>query len=80
MWTLQRACDVQVTQAALGPCHPREPKPWHARPHTTALQFDARFGAGQDVFDALVRQAWTALIRQLQKLELTIDSYCQRHV
>jgi ribulose-5-phosphate 4-epimerase/fuculose-1-phosphate aldolase len=55
LWTLQRACDVQVAQAALGPAIP---VPEHVVRKTTgdALQWDARFGAGQDVFDALVRR------------------------
>lgn len=54
LWTLQRACDVQVTQAALGKAIPI--------PHAVAVktthdsfQFDQRFGAGQDVFDAMTR-------------------------
>jgi ribulose-5-phosphate 4-epimerase/fuculose-1-phosphate aldolase len=55
LWTLQRACDVQVAQAALGPAIP---VPEHVAAKTVAdsFQWDARFGAGQDVFDALVRQ------------------------
>ena len=55
LWTLQRACDIQVTQAALGQYIPISPAV--ARKTTgDALQFDARFGAGQDVFDAMVRK------------------------
>jgi ribulose-5-phosphate 4-epimerase/fuculose-1-phosphate aldolase len=54
LWTLQRACDVQVTQAALGPAIAVAPA--LARKTTQdALQFDAQFGAGQDVFDAMKR-------------------------
>ncbi len=54
LWTLQRACDIQVTQAALGPAIPVSPAV--ARKTTQdALQFDAQFGAGQDVFDAMRR-------------------------
>lgn len=55
LWTLQRACDIQVTQAALGPAIP-VPVAMAAKTTADALQFDASFGAGQDVFDALVRQ------------------------
>jgi ribulose-5-phosphate 4-epimerase/fuculose-1-phosphate aldolase len=55
LWTLQRACEVQVAQAALGPAIP-VPADIAARTTRDALQFDANFGAGQDVFDALVRQ------------------------
>ncbi|HYF20096.1 MAG TPA: class II aldolase/adducin family protein [Ramlibacter sp.] len=55
LWTLQRACDVQVAQAALGRAIPVSEAT--ARKTTyDALQFDAKFGAGQDVFDALVRR------------------------
>ena len=31
-------------------------KRWRSRLHADSFQFDQRFGAGQDVFDALVRQ------------------------
>ena len=55
LWTLQRACDIQVAQAALGPAIP---VPEHVAQKTVndSFQWDTRFGAGQDVFDALVRQ------------------------
>jgi ribulose-5-phosphate 4-epimerase/fuculose-1-phosphate aldolase len=55
LWTLQRACDVQVAQAALGPA---TPVPEHVAAKTVAdsFQWDQKFGAGQDVFDALVRR------------------------
>lgn len=55
LWTLQRACDIQVAQAAMGPAI-RVPEPVARKTTQDAFQFDARFGAGQDVFDALVRQ------------------------
>ncbi len=55
LWTLQRACDVQVTQAALGPAIP-VPESVAARTVADSFQWDQRFGAGQDVFDALVRR------------------------
>jgi ribulose-5-phosphate 4-epimerase/fuculose-1-phosphate aldolase len=55
LWTLQRACEIQVAQAALGPALP-VPEAVAARTTQDALQFDQRFGAGQDVFDALVRR------------------------
>ena len=55
LWTLQRACDVQVTQAALGAAIPVPEAVAHKTTHDS-FQFDARFGAGQDVFDALVRR------------------------
>jgi ribulose-5-phosphate 4-epimerase/fuculose-1-phosphate aldolase len=55
LWTLQRACDVQVMQAALGAAIPVPVPVAHKTTHDS-FQFDAKFGAGQDVFDALVRQ------------------------
>ena len=55
LWTLQRACDIQVAQAALGPAI-AVPESVARKTTADALQFDARFGAGQDVFDALVRR------------------------
>lgn len=55
LWTLQRACDIQVTQAALGPAI-AVPKAVAKKTTYDSFQFDAQFGAGQDVFDALVRQ------------------------
>jgi len=54
LWTLQRACDIQVAQASLGRAIPI-PQPIAARTTADALQFDQRFGAGQDVFDAMTR-------------------------
>ena len=55
LWTLQRACDVQVTQAAMGRAIPI-PEAVARKTTHDSFQFDAQFGAGQDVFDALVRQ------------------------
>jgi ribulose-5-phosphate 4-epimerase/fuculose-1-phosphate aldolase len=55
LWTLQRACDVQVAQAALGPAIPVS-EAVAAKTTHDSFQWDQRFGAGQDVFDALVRQ------------------------
>lgn len=55
LWTLQRACDIQVAGAALGPTLP-VPEAVQRRASADALQFDPRHGGGQDVFDALVRQ------------------------
>ena len=55
LWTLQRACEIQVAQAALGPALPIS-EAVVRKTSADALQFDDRFGAGQDVFDALVRR------------------------
>jgi len=54
LWTLQRACEIQVAGAALGPTIP-VPEAVRLRASTDALQFDPRYGGGQDVYDALVR-------------------------
>ncbi|QJW83314.1 class II aldolase/adducin family protein [Ramlibacter terrae] len=54
LWTLQRACDIRVAQAALGRAIPI-PTPVAIKTTADALQFDQRFGAGQDVFDAMTR-------------------------
>jgi ribulose-5-phosphate 4-epimerase/fuculose-1-phosphate aldolase len=55
LWTLQRACEIQVAGAALGPTVP-VPEAVQRRASADALQFDPRYGGGQDGFDALVRQ------------------------
>jgi ribulose-5-phosphate 4-epimerase/fuculose-1-phosphate aldolase len=55
LWTLQRACDIQMAQAAMGPAIV-VPEAVARKTTHDSFQFDARFGAGQDVFDALVRQ------------------------
>jgi ribulose-5-phosphate 4-epimerase/fuculose-1-phosphate aldolase len=55
LWTLQRACEVQVAQAALGPAIP-VPEAVAKKTTLDSFQFDLRFGGGLDVFDALVRQ------------------------
>ncbi len=55
LWTLQRACDVQCMQAGLGAALP-VPEQVAARTTHDSFQFDAQFGAGQDVFDALKRR------------------------
>jgi ribulose-5-phosphate 4-epimerase/fuculose-1-phosphate aldolase len=55
LWTLQRACEIQVAGAALGPTVPI-PEPVRVQASADALQFDPKYGAGQNVFDALIRQ------------------------
>lgn len=54
LWTLQRACDVQVAQAALGPAIP-VPEDVARKTTHDSFQFDAKFGGGMDVFDAMTR-------------------------
>jgi ribulose-5-phosphate 4-epimerase/fuculose-1-phosphate aldolase len=55
LWTLQRACDIQCMQATLGAAIP-VPEAVARKTTHDSFQFDARFGAGQDVFDALLRR------------------------
>jgi ribulose-5-phosphate 4-epimerase/fuculose-1-phosphate aldolase len=55
LWTLQRACEIQVAGAGLGPTIP-VPEAVRRRASADALQFDPDHGGGRDVFDALVRQ------------------------
>ncbi len=55
LWTLQRACDVQCMQASLGSAI-TVPETVAAKTTHDSFQFDAQFGAGQDVFDALKRR------------------------
>jgi len=54
LWTLQRACDIQVTQAPLGRAI-AIPQAVAKKTTHDSFQFDQRFGAGQDVFDAMTR-------------------------
>jgi len=54
LWTLQRACDVQVAQAALGPAIP-VPESVAKKTTYDSFQFDLKFGGGADVFDAMTR-------------------------
>jgi ribulose-5-phosphate 4-epimerase/fuculose-1-phosphate aldolase len=55
LWTLQRACDIQCMQASLGAAI-QVPQAVAAKTTLESFQFDAQFGAGQDVFDALKRR------------------------
>lgn len=55
LWTLQRACEVQLATQSMGQPLP-VPADIAARCMRDSFQFDPRRGAGEDVFDALVRQ------------------------
>ncbi|MBS0455597.1 MAG: class II aldolase/adducin family protein [Proteobacteria bacterium] len=55
LWTLQRACEIQMATLSMGQPIP-VPEAVAARCTQDALQFNPAHGAGQDVFDALVRQ------------------------
>lgn len=56
LWTLNRACEIQLATAALGPAR-LVPDEVAQRCTRDSLQFEPRYGAGQDVLDALLRQA-----------------------
>ena len=55
LWTLQRACEIQLATLSMGPAI-AVPEAIAAKCTRDALQFNPQHGAGQDVFDALVRQ------------------------
>jgi len=55
LWTLQRACEIQMATFSMGPAIPVSEAIAKKCTHD-ALQFNPQHGAGQDVFDALVRQ------------------------
>ena len=54
LWLLNRACEIQVASAPLGPLI-EVPEAIQRRCTADSLQFDPRFGAGRDMLDALVR-------------------------
>jgi ribulose-5-phosphate 4-epimerase/fuculose-1-phosphate aldolase len=54
LWLLQRACEIQLATLSMGA--PRLiPEDIQRKCTADSLQFSPRFGAGQDVFDALTR-------------------------
>lgn len=55
LWTLQRACEIQMATLSMGAAIP-VPEAIAQKCTRDALQFNPNHGAGQDVFDALVRQ------------------------
>jgi ribulose-5-phosphate 4-epimerase/fuculose-1-phosphate aldolase len=55
LWTLNRACEIQLATLSMGPAIPI-PDDVARRCSHDALQFHPHHGAGKDVFDALVRQ------------------------
>jgi ribulose-5-phosphate 4-epimerase/fuculose-1-phosphate aldolase len=54
MWLVQRACEVQLATQSMGEAVPI-PTPVLEKCVADSLQFDPRFGAGQDAFTALQR-------------------------
>jgi ribulose-5-phosphate 4-epimerase/fuculose-1-phosphate aldolase len=55
LWTLQRACEIQVATLAMG-APLVVPEAIATQCTRDALQFDPKHGGGRDVFNALVRQ------------------------
>ena len=58
LWTLQRACEIQLATFSMGGAQAALPVSEAVAQRCThdALQFNPNHGAGRDVFDALVRQ------------------------
>ena len=54
LWLLQRACEVQLAAMSMGTVRPIPEAVLRACVRDS-LQFDPRYGAGQDAFDALQR-------------------------
>jgi ribulose-5-phosphate 4-epimerase/fuculose-1-phosphate aldolase len=54
LWLLNRACEIQRASMAMGPVI-EIPEDIQKKCTRDSLQFDPRFGAGQDVLDALTR-------------------------
>jgi ribulose-5-phosphate 4-epimerase/fuculose-1-phosphate aldolase len=62
LWTLNRACEVQMATASLQQTAIEIPDEISMASSRDALQFNPEHGAGQDVLDALIRlesRAWT---------------------
>ncbi len=55
LWLLNRACEIQVASQAMGPVIDIA-EDIQAKCTRDSLQFNPKFGAGRDVFDALTRQ------------------------
>ena len=55
LWTMQRACEIQLATLSMGAPIPVS-EDVASRCTRDSLQFNSKHGAGQDVFDALVRQ------------------------
>ena len=54
LWLLNRACEIQVASTAMGPVI-EIPEDVQKKCTRDSLQFNPKFGAGQDVFNALTR-------------------------
>ena len=56
LWTVQRACEVQVAAMSMGDELIEIPEEALEQATRVSLQFNPQYGAGVDVFNALVRQ------------------------
>jgi ribulose-5-phosphate 4-epimerase/fuculose-1-phosphate aldolase len=56
LWTVQRACEIQVAAQGLRDELIEIPRPVLEQCTRVSLQFDPNYGAGVDVFNALIRQ------------------------
>lgn len=56
LWTLNRACEIQLATGSMTSATIPIPAAVSARATRDSLQFDPAHGAGQNVFDALLRQ------------------------
>jgi ribulose-5-phosphate 4-epimerase/fuculose-1-phosphate aldolase len=56
LWTVQRACEVQVAAMSMGDELIEIPQAALEQATRESLQFNPKYGAGVDVFNALVRQ------------------------
>ncbi len=56
LWTIQRACEIQVAAKSMGDELIEIPVPVLEQATKKSLQFDPKYGAGVDVFNALIRQ------------------------
>jgi ribulose-5-phosphate 4-epimerase/fuculose-1-phosphate aldolase len=54
LWLLNRACEIQLASTSMGPVIDI-PEDIQVKCTRDSLQFNSKFGAGQDVFDALTR-------------------------
>ena len=56
LWTIQRACEIQVAAKGMNDELIEIPAPVLEQATRRSLQFDPKYGAGVDVFNALIRQ------------------------
>jgi ribulose-5-phosphate 4-epimerase/fuculose-1-phosphate aldolase len=56
LWTVQRACEIQVAAQGLRDALIEIPRPVLEQCTRVSLQLDPSYGAGVDVFNALIRQ------------------------